>query len=68
MIALLKKMENHKPLCYYIMNNGCVNEQNVVFERLDEGMNQHLKPIFIWAKINNFGVKKSYRMEEHQLI
>lgn len=21
------EMENHQPLCYYVMNNGCVEEQ-----------------------------------------
>ncbi|MCI48963.1 hypothetical protein A2U01_0070206, partial [Trifolium medium] len=24
----VSKMENHKPVCYYVMGNGCVEEQN----------------------------------------
>ncbi|WJX94328.1 hypothetical protein P8452_75757 [Trifolium repens] len=26
------EMANHKPVCYYVMGNGCVEEQNAVFE------------------------------------
>jgi hypothetical protein len=51
-------MANHKPVCYYVMGNGCVEEQQVVFEKPHEGMKNHLKPLFIRAKINNVGVNK----------
>ncbi|MCI80424.1 hypothetical protein A2U01_0101695, partial [Trifolium medium] len=26
-------MANHKPVCYYVMGNGCVEEQNAMFEK-----------------------------------
>jgi hypothetical protein len=34
----------HRPVCYYVMNNGCVEEQNAFFERPDDSMKAHLKP------------------------
>jgi hypothetical protein len=40
------------------MENGCVEAQNVVFERPDIGMKNHLKALFIRAKVNNVGVNK----------
>lgn len=43
-------MANHKPMCYFVMNNGCIEEKNVFFERPCEGMKSHLKPLFI-AKV-----------------
>lgn len=30
-----KDMAGHKPVCYYVMNDGCVEEQNAIFERPD---------------------------------
>jgi hypothetical protein len=51
-------MANHKPVCYYVMRNGCVEEQQAVYEKPHEGMKNHLKPLFIRAKINNVGVSK----------
>ena len=33
-------MTNHKPICYYVINNGCVEEQHVMFERPNV-MNNH---------------------------
>ena len=27
----IEEMANHKPLCYYVMNNGCVENQHAVF-------------------------------------
>lgn len=52
------EMATHKPLCYYVMNNGCVEEQHAVFEKPDTSMKLHLKPLFIQAKINGVGVNK----------
>lgn len=40
------------------MNNGCVEEEKAIFKRPDEGMKKHLKPFFIWAKVDNVGVNK----------
>src|ERR1051325_2936516 len=45
------EMARHRPVCYYVMNNGAVEEQNAFFEKPDEGMKYHLKPLFIRAKI-----------------
>lgn len=56
--CLATEKENHKPLWYYVMNNRCVEEENAIFERPHEGMRQHLKPLFIWAKVDNVGVNK----------
>jgi hypothetical protein len=48
----------HRPMCYYVMNNGCLEEQKATFERPDEGMKNHLKPLFIQAKVNDVGINK----------
>jgi len=53
-----EEMANHKPLCYYVMNNGCVENQHAIFEEPDFPMTHHLKPLFIQAKINGVGVNK----------
>lgn len=34
-----------KHVCYFVMNNGCIKEQNVFLERPNEGMENHLKPL-----------------------
>lgn len=52
------EMAKHKLVCYYIMNNGCVEERNTFFERPDESMKSHLKPLFIRGKMENVGVNK----------
>jgi len=52
------EMAIHRPLCYYVMNNGSVEDQHAVFERPDVSMRLHLKPLFIQAKINGVGVNK----------
>jgi hypothetical protein len=40
------------------MNNGCIEEQQASFEKLDLGMKNHLKPLFIRAKVEGVGVNK----------
>ncbi|MCI44502.1 hypothetical protein A2U01_0065741, partial [Trifolium medium] len=40
------------------MDNGCVEEQQALFEKPDVGMKNHLKPLFVRAKVNNVGVNK----------
>lgn len=54
----VKESANHKPLCYYEMNNDCVDEDKAIFEMTDLGMKQHLKPILLWAKVENVRVNK----------
>jgi len=53
-----KEIPIHRPLCYYVMNNGCVEDQHPVFERPDVSIRLHLKPLFIRAKINGVVVNK----------
>src|SRR3954468_24095916 len=56
--ADIEEMAKHRPVCYYVLNNGAVEEQNAFFERPDEGMRNHLKPRYIRAKIENVGINK----------
>lgn len=49
-----------KPLCYYIMNRGVVEEQKAMFERPSLGMMYHLKPLLIRAKVNGIAVSKVF--------
>jgi hypothetical protein len=48
----------HKPMCYYVMNNGCLEEQMAFFERPHEGMKSNLTLLFIQAKVNDVGINK----------
>ena len=45
-----QEMAKHSPVCYCVMNNGCVEDQNAFFERPTEAMRNHLKPLFIREK------------------
>ncbi|XP_050877041.1 uncharacterized protein LOC127080789 [Lathyrus oleraceus] len=51
-------MVAHNPICYYVMNNGCVEEHNAFFERPGEAMKSHLKPLFIPEKIEDIPINK----------
>lgn len=51
----IKEMTAHQPKCYYVMDNGCVEGQQAMFERPDHHMQHHLKPL---AKINDVGINK----------
>ena len=53
-----EEMAIHRPLCYYVMNNGCVEDQHALFERPVVSTRLHLRPLFIQAKINGVGVNK----------
>ena len=53
-----EEMARHRPLCYYVMNNGCIEDQHAVFEKPDDSMKLHLKPLFIQAKLNGVGINK----------
>lgn len=52
------KMARHRPVFYYIMNHGCVEEKNSFFEMPDKGMKNHLKHLFIRGKVKNIVVNK----------
>ncbi|PNX89623.1 hypothetical protein L195_g045745, partial [Trifolium pratense] len=49
---------NIKPICYYVMDNGCVEQQQAIFEKSDEGMKNHMKPLFVRAKVNDVSINK----------
>lgn len=40
------------------MHDGSVNKDNVIFERPDMSMQQHLKPLYIRAKVEGVEVNK----------
>lgn len=42
-----QEMARHMPVCYYVMDNGCVEEHNAFFKRPDKDIRIHLKPLFI---------------------
>ena len=49
-----------KPLCYYVMNNGVVEEQKSMFKSPSPGIMYHLKPLFIRAKVDRMAVNKVF--------
>lgn len=49
-----------KPLCYYVMNSGVVEEQKATCERPIPLMMYHLKPLFIRAKVDEVAVNKVF--------
>lgn len=53
-----EEMADHRLVCYYVINNGCIEGQNIVFKNPDLGMKSHLKPLFIKAKVDTYGVNK----------
>jgi len=54
----IEEMTAHKPKCYYVMDNGCVEGHKAMFERPDHHMQHQLTPLFIHAKINDVGINK----------
>lgn len=53
-----EKMERHKPVCYFVMKNSCIEEHNDFFERPHEGMKSHMKPLLIRVKVEKVVVNK----------
>ena len=53
-----QEMARHRPMCYYVMNNGCMEEHNTFFEPPTEAMKNHLKPLFIRANIGEVTINK----------
>jgi len=53
-----KEMEEYKTMCYFVTNNGSEDDQKAIFEKIDDSMKTHLKPLFIQAKVDEIGVKK----------
>lgn len=57
-VCLSKEITDHQPMCYYIISNGGVKEENDIFMKPDEDMKKHLKSLFIQVKVNGVGVNK----------
>jgi len=53
-----KDMEEYKPMCYFVTNNGSGDEQKAIFGKPDDSMKNHLKPLFIQAKVDEIGINK----------
>ena len=53
-----QEMAKHRPVCYFVMDNGTTEEQNGFFEPPTEAMKNHLKPLFIRAKLEETTVNK----------
>lgn len=51
---------NHKPICFYVMNNNIVKEQHDIIEKPGPWVMYHLKPLFIRAKVNVMVVNKVF--------
>lgn len=52
------EMASHRPICYFVMNNGCIEEKIVFFERSGDAMKSHLKTLFIRAKVYDVPINK----------
>src|ERR1044072_9407940 len=50
-----KESKDNMPICYYVRNEGEVIETEAVFKRPTETMKSHLKPLYIWAKVEDVG-------------
>lgn len=53
-----EEMAKHKLICYYVLNNRAVEEQNKFFERPNQGMRNHLKPLYIKARVKHVAINK----------
>ena len=58
--AMCEESTSQKPLCYYVMNNGVVEEQHAMFEKPTSDMMYHLKTLFIKDKVDSFPVNKMF--------
>lgn len=47
-------------MCYYVMNNGIVEEQQTIFEKPYARMMYHLKPLVIREEVDNIIVNKVF--------
>ena len=53
-----EEMALHKPTCYFVMNNGSIENQDAFFEKPDMAMMSHLKPLLIRAKVEGVAINK----------
>ena len=50
--------DDEKPMCYYVMSSGIIEEQKALFKKLRSWMLYHLKPLFISEKVDGMLVNK----------
>jgi len=53
-----KDMKEYKPMCYFVTNDDSEGNRKTIFEQPDDSMENHLKPLFIQAKVDEIGVNK----------
>jgi hypothetical protein len=53
-----KDMEEYKPMCYFVTNDGSENNRKAIFDQPDDSIKNHLKPLFIQAKVDEIGINK----------
>jgi len=51
-----KDMEEYKLMCFFVTNNGSKEDQKAIFEKPDDSMKNHLKPLFIQARVDEIGI------------
>ena len=53
-----EEMALHKLTCYFVMNNGSVENQDAFFKRPDMAMRSNLKPLLIREKLEGVAINK----------
>jgi hypothetical protein len=53
-----KDMEEYKPMCYFVTNDCSEGNRKAIFEQPDDSMKNHLKPLFIQAKVDEISINK----------
>lgn len=56
----LEDMQKYQPMCYYVTNDGCESERKATSEKPDSSMKNHLKPLFIQAKVDEVNINKVF--------
>jgi len=51
-------MEEYRPMCYFVTNDGSKSNWKAIFEQPDDSMKNHLKPFFVQAKVDEIGINK----------
>jgi len=53
-----KNMDEYKPMCYFVTNDGSENNRKAIFDQPHDSMKNHLKPLFIQAKVDEISINK----------
>lgn len=53
-----EEMALHKPVCYFVLNNGSVESQEAFFEKPTMGMKNHFKPLMIRENVEGVAINK----------